>query len=410
MNRERIEESIYRRDGHLEVIVFATTPKGRRQLYERVQGGIREARNVRKKLRVQAASGSVAADASVRFREHTEQWLEHRRRIGKIRPRTEQRYRELLQRFAWPVIGNRKLANVDADTLQAVVDDMAARSLDPSQTFAVLRAALRYGVKKRRISYNPAEGVELPTRRRPELTVPSQAELERILGAAGEPTEPFRVALTIAAACGLRRSEVLGLRWNDLDLDGGVLYVRRGLHAVRRPRGGTELVEHPPKSDRGSRSVEIPTSVAAILKRYRAAQGARRLTLAEAWGEGWHADDVVIDDGLGRPIRPDTLSQRWRKLRTRVGVRPEIRLHDFRALYVTESLAAGVDAGVVAQQVGHARPDFTRDVYQRARRSDARPAADAIDRALGVAFATPSVDKALTREDEGVVAMRREGH
>ena len=403
MSRQRIEEGIYQRAGRLEVIVFATTPKGRRQLYRRVDGGIREARKVRTELRVQAATGRAAPDANMRLRQHTEAWLEHRRRIGKIRPRTETRYRELLEPV-WSLIGNPKLAAVDADTLQTVVDDIAARGLDPTQTFAVLRAALRFAVKKRTISYNPADGVEMPERHHPELTVPTQSELARILSAAGSPTEPFRLGLTLAAACGLRRSELLGLRRSDFG--DGVLQVERGVHQVRIP-GGTKLVEHPPKSERGRRAVEIPASVCAMIERYLQAQDERRLAAAEAWADGWHADDVLIDDGIGRPMRPDTLSQRWRKLRTRVGVRPDIRMHDFRALYVTESLAAGVDAGVVARQVGHARPDFTRGVCQRARRSDARAAADAIDRALGTTFATPSVDQALTRTEGVVVAIKR---
>jgi hypothetical protein len=116
--------------------------------------------------------------------------------------------------------------------------------------------------------------------------------------------------------------------------------VERGVHHVRIP-GGTKLVEHPPKSDRGKRAVEIPASVCAMIERYLEAQDERRRAASEVWAEGWHADDVLMDDGIGRPMRPDTLSQRWRKLRARIGVRPEIRMHDFRALYVTESLAAG---------------------------------------------------------------------
>ncbi|MGA9160796.1 MAG: hypothetical protein WB297_08035 [Actinomycetota bacterium] len=156
--------------------------------------------------------------------------------------------------------------------------------------------------------------------------------------------------------------------------------VEGGVHQVRIP-GGMKLVEHPPKSARGMRSVEVPTTICAMIEHCLQAQGERRRLAAEAWAEGWHAGDVLIDDGIGRPMRPDILSQRCRKLRARVGVRPEVRLHDFRALFVTESLAAGVDAGVVAQHVRHARPDFTRAVYQRARRSDARAAADAIERA-----------------------------
>jgi integrase len=405
--RQRIEESIYRRGDHLEVIVFATTARGRRQLYERMPGlNIRPARAARARLRAEAAAGTVPTDGSTRFRDHVEAWLEHRRRIRKIRPRTEARYRELLEEV-WSIIGDPKLKSVDADTLQAVVDDLAARGVDPTQTFAVLRASLRYAVKKRRITYNPADGVELPERGGKELAIPSNVDLARALAAAGEPTEPFRMALTLAAALGLRRSEVVGLRREDLDLGARVVHVRRGVHQVRRPGGGTDLIEHAPKSARSTRTVEIPPSVIPLLREYLDAQNDRRREAREAWAMGWPVDDVLIDDGLGRPLRPDTLSARWRKLRAAIGIRREVRLHDFRALFVTESLAAGVDAGVVSRQVGHARTDFTRDVYQRARREDARAVAEAIDAALASSFRARSVDSALTGTDDTVVPIRR---
>jgi hypothetical protein len=103
----------------------------------------------------------------VRLRQHTEAWLEHRRRIGKIRPRTETRYRELLEPV-WSLIGNPKLAAVDADTLQTVVDDIAARGLDPTQTFAVF--GLRCGSPSR----SGRSATTLPTVSRcPSVTIRS---------------------------------------------------------------------------------------------------------------------------------------------------------------------------------------------------------------------------------------------
>src|SRR5215203_2958078 len=102
---------------------------------------------------------------------------------------------------------------------------------------------------------------------------------------------------------------------------------------------------------------------------------------------------------------PGTLSQRWRKLQSACRRTPEVPLHDFRALYVTEGLAAEIDVGIMSPQVGHARSDFTRDAYQRPRRKNARADADAIEVALGDTFATPSVDTALTGAGGDVVPI-----
>jgi integrase len=187
-----------------------------------------------------------------------------------------------------------------------------------------------------------------------------------------------------------------------------VLHVRRGVPPIPRD-GRTELLELPPKSDRGARSVEIPAAAVAELERYRTAQAERRLVLGEAWAADWHATDVVIDDGLGRPLNPDVLSRRFGRLKARLGVRHEIRFHDFRALYVTEALAAGVDAGTVSRQAGHSTVSFTHDQYQRPRRAEARAVADAIDAALGDALAAASVDLPLTSDGGDVVELRPKG-
>jgi integrase len=410
MRGKRIEPGIYDAgDGRYLVVVNAPTPAGRWRQQSETCDTIREARRVRDRLRGQAEAGQVAADGSSTAAELVASWIDHRRRQGKIRPTTERRYLELLASAPWPEILRVRAAKLDAVRLQAGVDGMAESGRDPRQTFAVIRAAFRQAVRWKLLRFSPADGVELPSRRRPELTLPTFAELERLLAGAGDISEPFRAGLTIAAACGLRRSEVVGLRWSEADLEGRVLHVRRGVHSVKRDGGGSELLELEPKSERGRRAVEIPAAAAAVLERYKAAQAERRILLGDAWAPDWPASDVVVDNGLGRPFHPDAFGQRWRNLRQRVGVRAEVRLHDLRALYVTETLAAGVDAGIVSRQAGHARADFTRDVYQRVRREDARAAADAIDAALGSAFDVASVDLPLTSEGGDVVELRPNG-
>ncbi len=406
MKRERVEEGIYKRGSRYQAIVMAPTATGRRKQTSTMARTLAEARKKRRELLVDAATRNVPAiDARTTTRTLVESWIEHRKQLGKIRLRTEQRYREVLARDAWPSVGHIAVQKLNAMHLQAVVDEAARRGVDPRQTIAVLRAALGQAVRWKLIPYSPADGVELPHHRRPELTVPTHDELERLLAGAGDLSDPFRAALTICAACGLRRSEVAGLRWSDVDLDESALRVRRGIHAIRR-KGGVELVTHEPKSDRGRRTVEIPAAAARVLAKYRAAQAERRVVLGEAWAVGWE-EDVVIDDGLGRPVNPDAITRRFDRLRERVGVRREVRLHDLRALYVTEALAAGVDAGIVSRQAGHSSANFTRDVYQRVRHEDARAAADAIDRALGDAFSASSVDTVLTPTRATVVRMNR---
>jgi integrase len=406
MRGKRIEPGIYDAgDGRYLVVVNAPTPAGRWRQQSETCDTIREARRVRDRLRGQAEAGQVAADGSSTAAELVASWIDHRRRQGKIRPTTERRYRELLASAPWPEILRVRAAKLDAVRLQAGVDHMAGSGRDPRQTFAVIRAAFRQAVRWKLVRYSPADGVELPSRRSVELTLPTLAELERLLAGAGDVTEPFRVAVVLAASTGIRRSELLGLRWSDVELAEGVLYVRRGVHAIRRA-GGSELLELPPKSDRGSRAVEIPAAAVAELERFRAAQTERRLLLGAAWSDGWHANDVVIDDGLGRPMNPDALSRRFGRLKARLRVRPEIRFHDLRALYVTEALAAGVDPGTVSRQAGHSTVSFTHDRYQRPRRAEARAVADAIDAALGETLSTPPVDLPLTSEAGDVVELR----
>ena len=406
MSKVRVERNIYVRDGRFFVDVSAGTDPvtGKRRRLTGTVDSLYKARKLRDRLATMVDDGTEASPGRLTFRAYVEtRWLPHKRAQAKIRPTTELRYRELLETYVYPAIGSKKLSRVDAMSLQAIVDEMARSHRDSRQAFAVMRAAFAQAVRWKLITHSPAAGVDLPSYIRPRLGLPTRSELERLLGAAGDSREPFRIALTIAAACGLRRSEIAGLRWSDIDSD--VIRVERGLHPVRTSEG-TVLTELRPKSDSASREVPIPPSVVRMLEIYQAAQAERRLAFGKDWGAGWHADDVLIDRHDGYPMNPDAITRRFQRLRTRLDF-PHLRLHDLRALYVTELISTSVDVGLVSKLAGHSDPAFTMRVYQRYRAQDGASAAAALDAALGSAL-TATGDTLETMTPPTVTPIRRD--
>jgi integrase len=172
--------------------------------------------------------------------------------------------------------------------------------------------------------------------------------VRRILEAA---EDPLHIALLLAASTGMRRGEVLGLRWTAID--GTKVHVNLSLQRVRG-----SLVFVPPKTDRSRRTISLPPVTVDALKRWRKVQSERRLLLGEAWNDL----DVVVDRGDGRPLDPAELSHGFARLCARTGLQG-MRLHDLRHAFATQLLVAGVHPKVVSDALGHASTAFTMDVY-----------------------------------------------
>lgn len=176
--------------------------------------------------------------------------------------------------------------------------------------------------------------------------------------------------------------QVLGLRWEQLHLDGDDdapyphLHVEAGLH---RMGGALVLVE--PKSESGRRYVPLSPSITAMLRRHRIEQTERRLLAGEAWA----SDDVVVDSGDGRPLDPDSMGKAFQRAAGAAKVKG-VRLHDLRHAWVTLQIAAGTDYATVSKAAGHATPGFTMKVYAHPNAAMAAPLAAAAEDALGDAL------------------------
>ena len=181
------------------------------------------------------------------------------------------------------------------------------------------------------------------------------------------------IPLALAASTGLRRGELLALRWRDVDLEAGLLRVVASLQRV-----DADFVYLPPKTDRARRTVGLPPAAVALLRQHRKEQAERRLLLGEAWSDL----DLVIERGDGVPLPPDSLSRGWYRLLRRVGL-PGLRLHDLRHAFATRLLEASVHPKVVSEALGHSSVSFTMDTYQHLMPTMQDAATRAIEEAIG---------------------------
>jgi integrase len=200
---------------------------------------------------------------------------------------------------------------------------------------------------------NVADAASPPSNRAAKAPPPqtwSASELRTFLAStAGTRLEPL---WQLYATCGLRRGEALGLRWRDVDLDGGTVAIAKA--RVSTDRG---VVEGQPKSGRG-RAVALDAGTVAKLREHRKCQLEERL----AWGPAYAAEDYVFTREDGVPYSPDHVTRAFRKAVKRAGL-PPIRLHDLRHTWASLALAAGVNPKVVSERLGHATVSFTLDTY-----------------------------------------------
>lgn len=180
-------------------------------------------------------------------------------------------------------------------------------------------------------------------------------------------------AWLLAATTGMRRGELLGLRWNNVDLDAGRIDVRQ-IRTVAR----YQVLATTPKTDKGTRRISLDPATVAALRTHRAAQEEERLALGPAYQDG---GDLVFTREDGSAIHPERFSRMFAQHCRRSGL-PQVRLHDVRHSYVTALLRAGVPLKVVSQRVGHASPMVTMTIYQHVLPGDDQTAAAVGARAI----------------------------
>lgn len=164
----------------------------------------------------------------------------------------------------------------------------------------------------------------------------------------------WEAPVAIAVATGMRRGEILGLRWSDVDEGYAVIRISRTLE-VTSEQG---VVFEEPKTARSRRAVMVPGFLTARLIAHRRSQTARR----RAAGPAWHESGLVVDRGNGTPWNPDRFSSAWPWFLHRSGL-PHVRFHDLRHGHATLMLMKGVHPKIVSERLGHSTIGITLDIY-----------------------------------------------
>jgi len=186
---------------------------------------------------------------------------------------------------------------------------------------------------------------------------------------------------------GMRRGEVVGLRWQDVDLDGRCLFIVQQITEVR----GRSVVGTP-KTRRGARVVPLDDGTVGRLRAHHEVQALERA----AWDAGWHDSGLVFTREDGRSLRPEYVTRHFQKLADDAGL-PVIGLHDLRHTNASIALAAGVDIKVVSDRLGHSTTAITADLYTHVNRNVGRAAADRIADVLAAAKETVPIERGLQR-------------
>lgn len=363
-----------RKDGRWEGRYTAGRDANGKTIYKNVLGKTQA--EVKEKLK--AAIESNKGLDIVRAGEYTvsqwlEVWFENWAKL-KVRPSSHQTYRGYIDHHITPHIGNiplPKLTTLDLQKLykklltEGRVDRLESKNqpkgLSPKTVRninQVISSAMDFAVEQRLIAVNPTNGCALPKSEHREMQTLTAEQIQSFLREAKE-SGVFELYY-LDLVTGLRRGELLGLKWSDIDFVNHTLHIRR---QIARING--EVVEAPLKTKNSYRTISLGDDAIEILKQQKTKT---------------HSE-YVFPSPTGGPISPDSVLHRLHRVLKRAGL-PQVRFHDLRHTFATLALQNGVDIKTVSGMLGHFSAGFTLDTYAHVTTAAQRQAANTIGNIL----------------------------
>lgn len=322
--------------------------------------------------------GTLRAPVVTTVREAGEALIEGMR-SGRVRTRSGDRYKPsavrsyeaALRDRIFPELGGKRLGDVQRRDVQRLADDLLAEGRDPStirNALMPLRVIYRRAIEDGDVAVNPCANLRLPAVRGRRERIASPEEAQRLLGSLPERDRPVWATALYA---GLRRGELMALRWEDVDLAAGVIRVERSYDDKGR-------VEIEPKSRAGRRTVPIVGALRDVLVEHKARQD--------------RDDGLVFGSSAETPFQPSNLWRRAQRAWKRASLEP-IGLHEARHTFASVLIAAGVNAKAIATYMGHASIQTTYDLYGKLMPGSESEAAALVDAYLARADTQSRLDQ-----------------
>jgi integrase len=321
-------------------------------LWQTVKGTKKEAEKQRTELLHQLDTGTFIRPSKTTFAEYLERWLKDYARPN-LSPRSYERYAGIIGKYLTPEMGSIPLTQLKPEHIQKHYTSIRSQGLKP-QTIrfhhSVIHKSLQTAVKWGLLHRNAADGVDAPGKGHTEMQTWDDFEVRQFLDTAKDSV--YYALFHTALFTGMRRSELLGLQWRDVEIQ--TISVRRSLHHLK---DGSYIFTDP-KSDKSKRTIALSPSSILVLAEHKERQQAIRTMLGETLGK----DDLVFSTPQGSPLRPNTITRAWTILAAKAGVRP-IRLHDARHTHASLMLKQGIHPKIVQERLGHSTISMTLDIY-----------------------------------------------
>jgi integrase len=340
-----------RPDGRWETRYTIHTSKGpkRKTVYGRTRQEVAEklARALSDR-----AQGLTFEAGSLKLGKYLDRWLPDIHNT--VRQRTWERYEQIVRVHIKPALGRIKLKDLTATHARGLYREKLESGSSPRTVqyiHTTLRKALKDAVSDGLIPRNVADGIKAPRPKKKEINPLAPEQARAFLAAAHG--DRFEALYVLALHCGLREGELLGLKWDDVDLESGMLLVRRTLSEPR-----TGYVFEPPKNGKG-RSIKLTRAATEALRGHLG----RQLEEIDGSGDDYQDQGLVFPSRRGTPMNAKNLTARsFKPLLKRSGL-PNIRLHDLRHTCATLMLCEGVHIKLVQELLGHATVSITLDTY-----------------------------------------------
>lgn len=281
-----------------------------------------------------------------------------------VKPRTLSVYKSDIRLHIKPALGAVRLDALEAPMIQAFYQKLLRPSKQRKKGLSaktvknihgVLHKALQQAVLVGYLRFNPADACVLPRVEKSKIIPFDDVQISEFLTAIQG--NRFETLFTVTLFTGMREGEVLGLTWDCVDFERGIITIDKQIQLHQEK--GCKAYELASTKNGKCRSMMAAPSIMALLKRHRAVQAQQKLLAGSAWK---NRDDLVFTDALGSHLTKPTVYREFKRVAAAIG-RPDARFHDLRHSYAVAAIRSGDDIKTVQSNLGHATAAFTLDVY-----------------------------------------------
>jgi integrase len=358
-----------RGDGRWEATIAVGCNGSGKRIRRSVYGkSKREVQDKLSKLQGLKTDGLLFAPSKMTVATFLARWLDDVVRLSR-KPLTHASYRNIVENHINKRIGGESIDRITAARLQAFYSDMERAGTSPRMrqyVHAVLHRAFRQAVKWGLLAVNVCDRLDRPTVPEREMKVLSPDQAKAFMVSAE--SDRLHALYVLASTTGLRQGELYGLKWEDVDLDGGYLSVQRTIIEI-----DGVVSEGAPKTKKGKRRADLPAIAVEALEDHR-----RRML-----AEGHAGSTYIFCDTTGGPLRRQNVLRRSFRPILKAAELPQIRFHDLRHTCATWLFSMGIHAKVVQERLGHSKIGITLDTYSHVLPTMQGEAAAAFDSAIG---------------------------